>query len=145
MSIQMVIFKLNNEEFAVEVASVEAIIKLQAITKVPHAPDFVMGVTNLRGNIVPVVDLKKRLNLPESKTGEETRIVVALLQESKVGMIVDAVSQVTEIDDAQIEAAPQYSTSIDTSFIRGIVKVEQELVIMLDLERVFENEKQKVL
>ena len=144
MSIQMVIFKLNNEEFAVEVASVEAIIKLQAITKVPHAPDFVMGVTNLRGNIVPVVDLKKRLNLPESKTGEETRIVVALLQESKVGMIVDAVSQVTEIDDAQIEAAPQYSTSIDTSFIRGIVKVEQELVIMLDLERVFENEKQKV-
>ena len=144
MSIQMVIFKLNTEEFAVEVASVEAIIKLQAITKVPHAPDFVMGVTNLRGNIVPVIDLKKRLNLPESKTGEETRIVVALLQESKVGMIVDAVSQVTEIDDAQIEAAPQYSTSIDTSFIRGIVKVEQELVIMLDLERVFENEKQKV-
>lgn len=141
MSIQMVIFKLNNEEFAVEVASVEAIIKLQAITKVPHAPDFVMGVTNLRGNIVPVIDLKKRLNLPESKTGEETRIVVALLQDSKVGMIVDAVSQVTEIDDTQIEAAPQYSTSIDTSFIRGIVKVEQELVIMLDLERVFENEK----
>lgn len=144
MSIQMVIFKLNNEEYAVEVASVEAIIKLQAITKVPHAPDFVMGVTNLRGNIVPVIDLKTRLNLPKSQAGDDTRIVVALLQESKVGMIVDAVSQVTEIDDALIEPAPQYSTSIDTSFIRGVVKIEQELVIMLDLERVFENEKQKL-
>jgi len=141
MSAQMVVFKIYGESFAVEVTLVEAIIKLQAITKVPHAPDFVVGVTNLRGNIVPVIDLKKRLDLPKTETGIDTRIIVAILQESKVGMIVDSVSQVVEIDDAQIEPTPQMSTSIDSTYIRGIVKIENELVILLDLEEVFKFEK----
>jgi purine-binding chemotaxis protein CheW len=144
MSTQMVVFKLSNEEFAVEVSSVEAIIKLQAITKVPHAPSYVVGVTNLRGNIVPVVDLKKRLGLPATENSLDTRIIVALLQESKVGMVVDAVSQVIEIDDAQIEQTPQISTSINSTYIRGIVKVENLLVIMLDLAMIFSDEKTKV-
>ncbi len=143
MSTQMVVFKLSNEEFAVEVSSVEAIIKLQAITKVPHAPAHVVGVTNLRGNIVPVIDLKKRLSLPATENSLDTRIIVALLQDSKVGMIVDAVSQVIEIDDSQIEPTPQISTSIDSTYIRGIVKVENLLVIMLDLAMIFSDEKMK--
>jgi len=141
MSAQMVVFKIYGESVAVEVTLVEAIIKLQAITKVPHAPDFVVGVTNLRGNIVPVIDLKKRLDLPKTETGIDTRIIVAILQESKVGMIVDSVSQVVEIVDAQIEPTPQMSTSIDSTYIRGIVKIENELVILLDLEEVFKFEK----
>lgn len=141
MSAQMVVFKIYGESFAVEVTLVEAIIKLQAITKVPHAPDFVVGVTNLRGNIVPVIDLKKRLDLPKTETGTDTRIIVAILQESKVGMIVDSVSQVVEIDESQIEPTPQMSTSIDSTYIRGIVKIENELVILLDLEEVFKFEK----
>lgn len=143
MSTQMVVFKLSNEEFAVEVSSVEAIIKLQAITKVPHAPAHVVGVTNLRGNIVPVIDLKKRLSLPATENSQDTRIIVALLQDSKVGMVVDAVSQVIEIEDSQIEDAPQISTSIESTYIRGIVKVENLLVIMLDLAKIFSDEKIK--
>jgi purine-binding chemotaxis protein CheW len=143
MSTQMVVFKLSNEDFAVEVSSVEAIIKLQAITKVPHAQPHVVGVTNLRGNIVPVIDLKKRLSLPATDNSIDTRIIVALLQESKVGMVVDAVSQVIEIDDAQIEDTPQLSTNVDSSFIRGIVKIENLLVIMLDLAKIFSDEKIK--
>ncbi|EKD87668.1 MAG: chemotaxis signal transduction protein [uncultured bacterium] len=143
MSTQMVVFKLSNEEFAVEVSSVEAIIKLQAITKVPHAPAHVVGVTNLRGNIVPVIDLKKRLSLPATENSQDTRIIVALLQESKVGMVVDAVSQVIEIEDSQIEATPQISTSVESTYIRGIVKVENLLVIMLDLAKIFSDEKSK--
>lgn len=143
MSTQMVVFRLADEEFAVEVSSVEAIIKLQAITKVPHAPAHVVGVTNLRGNIVPVIDLKKRLNLPKTEPSADTRIIVALLQDAKVGMVVDSVSQVIEIEDSQIEPTPQLSTSIDTTFIRGIVKVEQLLVIMLDLTKIFSDEKTK--
>lgn len=141
MSTQMVVFKIFGESFAVEVTLVEAIIKLQAITKVPHAQDFVVGVTNLRGNIVPVIDLKKRLDLPKTEVGIDTRIIVAILQESKVGMIVDSVSQVVEIDDAQIEPTPQMSISIDSTYIRGIVKIEDQLVILLDLEEVFKFEK----
>jgi len=143
MSTQMVVFKLSNEDFAVEVSSVEAIIKLQAITKVPHAQPHVVGVTNLRGNIVPVIDLKKRLSLPATENSIDTRIIVALLQDSKVGMVVDAVSQVIEIDDSQIEETPQISTNVDSSFIRGIVKIENLLVIMLDLAKIFSDEKIK--
>ncbi|PKO03601.1 MAG: chemotaxis protein CheW [Chloroflexi bacterium HGW-Chloroflexi-5] len=143
MSTQMVVFKLLSEEYAVDVSSVEAIIKLQAITKVPHAQAHVVGVTNLRGNIVPVIDLKKRLELPEKENSIDTRIIVALLQDSKVGMVVDAVSQVIEIEDSQIEPTPQISTSIDSTYIRGIVKIESHLVIMLDLTKIFSDEKNK--
>jgi len=100
-------------------------------------------VTNLRGNIVPVIDLKKRLSLPATENSQDTRIIVALLQESKVGMVVDAVSQVIEIEDSQIEATPQISTSVESTYIRGIVKVENLLVIMLDLAKIFSDEKIK--
>jgi purine-binding chemotaxis protein CheW len=144
MSTQLVVFQLCHEEFSIEVVSVESIIKLQAITKVPHAPDFVVGVTNLRGSIVPVIDLKERLGLPKTEVGIDTRIVVAILQDQKVGMVVDAVSQVIEIEDSLIEPAPHMSSSIDSSFIKGVVKIEEELVILLDLERVFSTEKDKI-
>ncbi len=137
MNTQLVVFKLNNEEFAFEVVSVESIIKMQAITIIPHAPDHVVGVTNLRGNIVPVVDLKKRLGLKVTEAGTDTRIVVALFNDQKVGMIVDAVTQVIEIEDTMIEPAPHMTTSIDTSYIRGVVKVNDELVILLDLSQIF--------
>lgn len=144
MSNQLVVFQLNQEEFSIEVVSVESIIKLQAITKVPHAPDYVVGVTNLRGSIVPVIDLKARLGLPKSQSGDDTRIVVAILQDQKVGMVVDAVSQVIEIEDNLIEPAPHMSSSIDVNYIRGIVKINEELVILLDLEKVFSSETEKV-
>ena len=139
MSTQLVVFLLNKEYFAVEVASVESIIKLQTITKIPHAPLFVVGVTNLRGNIVPVIDLELRLSLPRTKPDINTRIVVALIKDQKIGMVVDAVSQVVEIDELQIEPTPKLSTTIDSSFIKGIVKIEDDLIILLDLEKFFED------
>lgn len=148
MNTQMVIFKLGNEEYAVGIAAIEGIIKLQAITKLPHAADYVVGVTNLRGNIVPVIDLKIRLRLPQTEPTIDSRIIVAILKDSKVGMIVDAVSQVIDIEDKNIETAPPMATaSIDASFIQGIVKVENDLVILLDLENVLssnEKERQRV-
>ncbi len=139
MSTQLVVFKLNEEQFAVEVGSVESIIKLQTITKIPHAPEFVVGVTNLRGNIVPVIDLELRLSLSRVDPGIDTRIVVALIKDQKIGMVVDAVSQVVEIDDLQIEPTPKISTSIDSTFIKGIVKIDDNLIILLDLDKVFED------
>lgn len=140
MGIQMVVFKLLKEEFAIEVTSVESIIKFQSITKIPHAPDFVVGVTNLRGNIVPVINLNKRLELPQTEEDEDTRIIVVILKDSKVGMVVDGVTQVVEIDESEIEPTPTVSMSIDSSFIRGIVKIESQLVILLNLEKVFFKE-----
>ena len=137
MGLQMVVFKLLNVEFAIEVTSIESIIKFQAITKIPHAPDFVVGVTNLRGNIVPVIDLKKRLDLQQIEQGEDTRIIVAILQDAKIGMVVDSVTQVIEIEETEIEPTPTITMAVDASFLRGIVKIENQLVILLNLEKVF--------
>lgn len=136
MSIQIVVFQLDKEEYAVEIASIESIIKLQTITKLPHAPEFVVGVTNLRGNIVPVIDLKKKLILPEFTATDASRIIVAIQKDSKVGMIVDSVNQVIEIGDETIEPAPSMSTSVDVKYIKGIIKIDKELIILLDIETV---------
>jgi len=141
MNKQMVVFKLLNEDLAIEVSSVESIIKYQTITKVPHAPEYVVGITNLRGNIVPVVDLKKRLNMDQSDQSSDTRIIVALLQESKIGMVVDAVTQVIEIEESQIEETPDMTMSVDTNYLKGIVKIEDNLILLLDLEKVLFAEK----
>jgi purine-binding chemotaxis protein CheW len=97
-------------------------------------------VTNLRGNIVPVINLNKRLELPQTEEDEETRIIVVILKDSKVGMVVDGVTQVVEIEESEIEPTPTLSMSIDSSFIRGIVKIESQLVILLNLEKVFFRE-----
>jgi purine-binding chemotaxis protein CheW len=136
MGRQMVVFKLLNEDMAIEVSLVESIIKYQTITKIPHAPGHVIGITNLRGNIVPVIDLKTRLGISQSERDDDTRIIVASVQESKVGMVVDAVTQVVDIEENQVEATPQINSSIDTEYIKGIVKIEESLVLLLDLEKV---------
>mgnify|MGYP000932187735 CR=1 FL=1 len=139
MGKQLVVFKLLNEDYAIEVISVESIIKYQSITVIPHAPDYVVGVTNLRGNIVPVIELKKRLSLPITEPNDETRIIVAIIKDSKVGMVVDSVSQVIEIGEGEMDPTPQMglNSAVDASFIRGIVKIEGKLIISLDLEKVF--------
>lgn len=139
MGKQLVVFKLLDEDYAIEVITVESIIKYQSITIIPHAPDYVVGVTNLRGNIVPVIELKKRLSLPLTKPDEDTRIIVAIIKDSKVGMVVDSVSQVIEIGDGEMDPTPHMgaSTPVDASFIRGIIKINGRLIISLDLEKIF--------
>lgn len=144
MSTQIVAFKLGEEEYGINIASVESIIKMQAITVVPQAPKFVIGVTNLRGNIVPVIDLKTRLDLEATETTQDSRIVVALLRDAKIGMVVDSVSQVIDVEESQIEPKPQMATSIDSSFISGVAKIDDELVILLDLEEVLTNTKDRL-
>ncbi len=144
MSTQIVAFKLADEEYGINIAAVESIIKMQAITIVPRAPKFVVGVTNLRGNIVPVIDLKTRLELGSRQYTQDSRIVVALLKDAKIGMIVDSVSQVIDVDEAQIEPKPQMATTIDSSYISGVAKIDGELVILLDLESVLTQQKDRL-
>jgi purine-binding chemotaxis protein CheW len=136
MEHQLVVFELANEHYGVEISAVESIIKMQTITVVPHAPDFVEGVTNLRGSVLPVIDLRKRFCLALQEINKSSRIVVVTIEGVKVGMIVDAVSEVLRISDEAIEPPPPMVTSVDTAFITGIAKVGDRLVILLDLPRV---------
>ena len=141
MEQQYVIFELSDEDYGLEIASVESIIKLQPITSVPHAPDFVEGVTNLRGRVLPVIDLRKRFKVQgengrtEDERAKETRIIVMTMNGTMLGMIVDAVSEVLRVSEEAIEPLPDMTTTINEGFITGVAKLEDRLVILLDLKK----------
>lgn len=145
MEHQLVVFELENEKYGVDIASVEGIIKMQEITRLPHAPEFIEGITNLRGTIVPVVDLRTRFGLPPKEPTRDTRIVIANMDSSKVGIIVDAVTQVIRVPEDKIEPPPQMSVTINSAFIKNIAKLESELVILLDLGKVLSTEEREAL
>ena len=136
MDNQFVVFALSPEYFGINIAVVESIIKMQTITKIPHAPRYVEGVTNLRGKVVPVIDLRKRFGLLSQEMDKSSRIIVTNLSGSQIGMIVDEVSEVLTISDQSVEPVPNITTTVDSSFISGIAKMENRLVILLELAKV---------
>lgn len=140
MENQIVVFELGSEHFGVEIASVESIIKMQSITKLPHVPNFVEGVTNLRGKVLPIIDLRKRFGLEPKQADKNSRIIVVSLHQSEVGMIVDEVSEVLTVPNGAVEPAPAITTTVDSAFITGIAKLGPRLVILLDLHRILMNE-----
>jgi purine-binding chemotaxis protein CheW len=145
MENQVVIFRVGNEQYGVDIASVESIIKMQAITAVPHAPMFVEGVTNLRGIILPVIDLRNRFGLPRIETTKDSRIIVVSLEGTKLGMVVDAVSEVLSIPDGTVEPPSPLVSTLDTAFISGIAKLDGRLVILINLEKVFSRSEKEEL
>jgi purine-binding chemotaxis protein CheW len=145
MEQQMVIFELSDECYGVNIAAVESIIKMPAIRGVPHAPSYVQGIINLRGKVLPVIDLRQRFGLPSRLETRDSRIVVVNLDEAGVGMMVDSVSEVLTIQDADIEPAPRLVTTVDSAFITGIAKLENRLVILLDLVMILTPQELKVL
>lgn len=136
MEKQLVIFDLRDEHFGVDIALVESIIKMQAITPVPKTREYVEGIINLRGMVVPVIDLRKRLGIEIQENNSEMRIIVINQDEYKIGMIVDAVSEVLTIREESIEPTPAMVNTINTAYIVGIAKTDGRLIILLDLEKV---------
>ena len=151
MEQQYVIFELSEEDYGLEIASVESIIKLQPITSVPRAPDFVEGVTNLRGKVLPVIDLRKRFKVKidpggkKKKRDKDTRIIVMIMNGTMLGMIVDAVSEVLRVSEEDIEPLPDMTTAINEGFITGVAKLENRLVILLDLEKLMTPQQKEKL
>ncbi len=145
MEQQLVVFDLANEHYGLDISAVEGIIKMQAITKMPQAPSFVEGVTNLRGTVVPVIDLRKRFGLATLEHTKDTRIVVVYMEKTKIGMIVDGVSEVLRIPEELIEPTPPMVSTVNTAFIRGIAKLDNRLVTLLDLSKVLSLEEQMVI
>lgn len=135
--VQVVAFKLAREEYGVDILNVQEIKKLTDITRVPFAPDFIKGVMNLRGSVLPVIDLKKRLSLMEAPYSEDTRIVIVKVDDISVGMIVDAVTEVLTIDPANIEARKEKVVDNDSNqFIDGVGNLDNRLVILLKLNEI---------
>jgi purine-binding chemotaxis protein CheW len=133
----LVTFVLGEEEYGLDVRLVQEIIRLTEITPVPRAPEFVKGVINLRGRIIPVVDLKRRLGLGEvDAESRAARIVVAKLRERLVGLLVDGASQVLKVPVSVIEPPPEEIVEVDLDYIRAVAKLEGRLIILMELSRV---------
>lgn len=129
---KLIVFRLAAEEYALNILRVQEIKKLMSITRVPHTPSYMKGVINLRGSIVPVVDLRSRLELPAIDYTESARIIVTMVSDSVAGFIVDEVVEVTTVNEAFIESATTVTGGISAEYLDGIVKFENRLFIMLD-------------
>jgi len=139
----LVTFLLGSEEYGVDVALVQEIIRVSVITPVPRAPEVIKGVINLRGRIIPVVDLKRKLELGSiDETGRKARIVVVRLGARLIGLLVDGASQVLKVPMTVIEPAPEEVVEIDTHFIRGVAKLEQRLIVLIELNEILAAELQ---
>ena len=134
--VQLVAFKLLDEEYGVSILNVQEIRDMTDITRVPYAPDYIKGVINLRGSVLPVIDLKKRIGLADAPYTPKTRIIIMKLQDISIGMIVDAVTEVLTVDGNH--AAPPKSISNDArnKYINGIGNVDGRVVIMLNLDEI---------
>jgi purine-binding chemotaxis protein CheW len=133
-------FFLSGEEYGIDVRLVQEIIRVTEITPIPRAPEFVKGVINLRGRIIPVVDLKRKLGLGPVEEGRQSRVVVVKVRERLIGLLVDGASQVLRVPLSSIEAAPGEIVEIDMSYIRGVAKLPDRLIILIDLANILSQE-----
>ncbi len=134
-TIQLLVFKLGDEEYGVDILQARGIEHLdQGITRVPKAPAFVEGVINLRGEIVPIVDLRKRFGLVVRPIGFDTRVIVVEVENNLVGMVVDAIVEVMRIPSEAIEPAPEITRGVDAYYLAGVAKLERRLIVLLNLE-----------
>jgi purine-binding chemotaxis protein CheW len=144
-TIQVVSFKLGSEEYGVDIAQVQEINRMVAVTHVPRAPQFMEGVINLRGQLIPIIDLRTRFGMPRAEHTKSTRIVVTEIGAKRVGMVVDSVSEVLRLPTDQIEEAPEMITGVDTEYIRGVGKIEDRLIILLDLAKIISGSERREL
>lgn len=137
-------FNLGNEGYGLEILKVQEIIGMQEITKIPRTPDYVKGVINLRGKVIPIIDLRSKFGMPEQELTRKTCIIVVQVQRGEsaliMGIVVDEVSEVLNISGDQIEAAPSLGTNVDTHFILGMAKTESAVKILLDIDKVLSAE-----
>lgn len=132
--LQLVTFKIAEEEFGVEILAVQEIIRIMQITTVPRAPAFIEGVINLRGKVIPVIDMRKRFGLPVVERDSQTRIIVMEFNQKIVGFLVDAVSEVLRIPADTVEAPPPVVAGIGSEYIKGVGKLDDRLLILMDLD-----------
>lgn len=138
--LQLVTFTLGGEEYAVDILKVQEINRMKEITRVPNAPYYVEGVINLRGKVIPIVSLRKFFGLPEEEDRSRQKIMIMDIQGVTMGLIVDAVSEVLRISTNIVEPPPAMTYSVSTEFISGIAKLEDRLIILLDMDRLIGKE-----
>ena len=132
---QFLTFALGDEEFGIDILKVQEIKGYSSITRVPRTPQDIRGVMNLRGTIVPIVDLRTKFQLETRAYDRFTVIIVVVVRGRAVGLVVDAVSDVLDISDGAVQATPEFSNRVDTRFISGMARADEKLIILLDVDK----------
>ncbi|GIN83679.1 chemotaxis protein CheW [Heyndrickxia sporothermodurans] len=135
-NVKLIVFQLLDKEYAIPVQQVRAIEKVQHITRVPKTESFVKGVINLRGVVLPIIDLQKRFGIGKILLNDSTRIIIVVLENMEVGLLVDAANDVLDITKDMIEPQPEVVDSIKEEYISGVAKINKRLLILINLEQV---------
>lgn len=133
---KVIVFQLKNEQYGVDLQQVRSIERLQSVTEVPQSEQFIKGIINLRGEIIPLIDLKERLHGIEAEHLDSTRILIIQMRNTLVGLIVDAATDVKDIDSTQIQPAPPLVGGVTKEYLKGVITIQEKLLILLDLEKI---------
>ncbi len=139
-SMQLVSFRLGDEIYGIEITKIREIILVGAITRVPETPHYIKGLINLRSSVIPVIDLRARFALPESELTQDSRIMVLNVGRRTIGIVVDSVSEVLRVSEEQISPAPPTVASLGNEYMTGLVRLDEQLLILLDVDRLFGGE-----
>ncbi|MDP4145968.1 MAG: chemotaxis protein CheW [Bacillota bacterium] len=143
--LKVLIFSINGEYYATDIMEVERILGYEPTTKLPDSPDFVEGVINYEGRILPVISLTKRFNLLANKINEDSKIIVSKQEHGKIGVIVDVVSEVKDISVDNIEESPDIVAGISKRYIKGLIKIDGKIIIFLNLANILTEEEKKLI
>ena len=138
-------FVLSKEEYGIEILKVREIIGVIGITPVPQTPDYLKGVINLRGKVIPIIDLRLKFSMPEDEYTQETCIIVVEVNNAQIGVVVDKVSEVIDIKSKDLEENPQFGQGIDTNFIFAFGKIKEKIIILLDIDKVLSSEESEMI
>lgn len=138
--LRWVTFRLENEKYGINVMQVQEVLRVTEIAPVPGAPSYVLGIINLRGNVVTVIDTRSRFGLASAEMDDSTRIVIIEAEEQVVGILVDSVAEVVDLKASDIETAPNVGTEESAKFIQGVASHDDELLILVDLNKLLSDE-----
>jgi purine-binding chemotaxis protein CheW len=144
-SLQVVSFSVGSEFYGVHIEQVQEIIRMPEITHLPQTDDYIKGIINLRGNIIPIIDMRTRFNMKESDYSELTRVIVLNMNEKLVGIVVDSVSKVLELEEGAIEATPDIVNGLSKEYIEGVGKNDDSMIIILNADKVLTAEELNLL
>jgi purine-binding chemotaxis protein CheW len=139
-SMQLVSFKLSDETYGIEITKIREIILVGQITRVPETPHYIKGLINLRSSVIPVIDLRSRFSLSENELTQDSRIMVLNVGRRTIGIVVDSVNEVLRVSQEQISPAPPTVASLGNQYMTGLVRLEEQLLILLDVDRLFGEE-----
>lgn len=143
--LKVLVFSINEEYYATDIMEIERILGYEETTKIPDSPDFVEGVINYSGNILPVISLTKKFNLEGNNDKNDAKIIVTKQDENKIGIIVDVVSEVRDVDSSAIETPPDIVSGISKRYIKGLIKIEDKIIILLNLSKILTEEEKQLI